>query len=67
MAWETEFASLTTDSVPKRVEYQTKNMVGYSRAERPDRVVVSGKVVHYGWVSDHQGFALFRSLTIPEV
>lgn len=56
--WETEFT--TTDPRGRRVEYKTRAAAGYSRAERPDRVLVSGKVVHQGWVSDHQGFEIFK-------
>ena len=63
MAWETEFRSTTPGKRPKRVEYQTNAWEGYSRAERPDRVRVSGKVVHKGWASDQRGFALYKALT----
>lgn len=59
MAWETEFT--TTDPHGRRVEYQTRAMVGYSRAERPDRVKVSGRVVHRGYVSDHQGYEIYKA------
>lgn len=58
MAWELEFA--TTNSKRQRVEYWTRAMVGYSRAERPDKVTVSGKAVHRGWVSDHQGYKIYK-------
>lgn len=63
MAWETEFTSTTPGKRPRRVEYETLARVGWSAAERPDRVKVSGKVVHSGWVSDHKGFALYKALT----
>lgn len=59
MAWETEFS--TTNSEGKRVEYQTRARQGWSRAERPDRVRVSGKVVHEGWVSNHKGYEIYKS------
>jgi hypothetical protein len=58
MAWETEFSARNTRG--QRVEYQTRPMVGYSRAERPDRVKVCGRVVHTGWVSDHRGFEIYK-------
>lgn len=64
MAWTTEFVS--TDPQNRRVEYQTNALRYHSRAERPDRVKVSGRVVHTGWVSDHQGYALFQSLVSGE-
>lgn len=56
--WETEFA--TTDSRNRRVEYQTRALAHHSHAERPDRVKVSGRVVHTGWVSDHQGYKIYQ-------
>jgi hypothetical protein len=56
--WVTEFTS--TSPRNQRVEYQTNKITGHSAAERRDRVKVSGKVVHTGWASDHQGFALYR-------
>lgn len=62
MAWETEFASTTPGKRPKRVEYQTYDGLGYSRAERPDRVKLSGRTVHRGWVSDGKGSKLYKSL-----
>jgi hypothetical protein len=62
MAWETEFTDYTPGKRPKRVEYQTLAQVGWSLAERRDRVTVSGKVVHAGWVSDHRGYAVYQSL-----
>lgn len=62
--WETEFVS--TDPQNRRVEYQTRALRYHSRAERPDRVRVSGYVVHTGYVSDHQGFATFQRLVSGE-
>lgn len=59
--WVTEFTS--TSPRNQRVEYQTNKITGYSAAERPDRVRVSGKVVHTGWASNHQGFALYKRIT----
>lgn len=60
--WETEFSG--TDSKGRRVEYQTRALAHHSRAERPDRVRVSGVgVVHNGWVSDHQGYATYKRWT----
>ena len=58
MSWQTEFT--TTDRLGRRVEYETLDRGGWSRAERPDRVKVSGKTVHRGWVSDHQGFETYK-------
>jgi hypothetical protein len=56
--WQVEF----TQTSPKnqRVQYETRVRSGDSAAERRDRVKVSGKVVHTGWASDHQGFALYE-------
>lgn len=62
MTWELEFISTTPDG-SKRVEYETLDALGYSRAERPDRVKVSGKVVHRGFTCDGQGFKLYKRLT----
>lgn len=59
MAWMTEFQ--TTDRRGRRVEYQTRHLNGYSSAERPDRVRVSGKTVHTGYACDHQGFNVYLS------
>jgi len=59
MGWQTEFT--TTDIRGRRVEYQTLDRGGWSRAERPDRVTVSGKPVHKGWVSDHKGFEVYKA------
>jgi hypothetical protein len=61
--WVTEFSDTTPGKRPKRVEYETNHQQGWSAAERPDRVKVSGKVVHKGWACDHRGFALYKSLT----
>lgn len=61
MAWETEFTGTTPRG--QRVEYQTNALKHHSHAERPDRVKVSGKVVHTGWASDHQGFAEYRRIS----
>lgn len=58
MTWETEFTS--TSPKNQRVEYQTNHLAHHSAAERPDRVMVSGKVVHKGWASDHRGFEIYR-------
>lgn len=58
MAWQLEFN--TTDPRGRRVEYWTLDQGGWSRAERPDKVTVSGKTVHRGWVSDHQGYSVYR-------
>lgn len=58
MAWEVEFS--TTDPKGRRVEYKTLAQLGYSRAERRDRVLVSGRVVHNGYVSDHRGYAAYK-------
>lgn len=57
--WVTEFNTTTPDG-RRTVSYETKMQSGYSRAERRDRVRVSGKTVHTGWVSDHQGFETFK-------
>ena len=56
--WETEFT--TTDPRGRRVEYQTRALAHHSRAERPDRVKVSGRVVHRGYASDHKGFEVYK-------
>lgn len=58
MAWETELSS-TVDG--DYVEYQTRNMVGYSRAERPDRVLVNGYTVHEGWACSGISYAFYRA------
>lgn len=58
--WELEFSSTTPDG--RRVEYQTRAQVGHSRAERRDRVTVSGRVVHSGWVSDHRGYETYSKI-----
>lgn len=62
MAWVTEFGGYAPSKRPRRVEYQTRERVGDSYAERADRVTVSGRVVHTGYVSDHKGYALYKSL-----
>jgi hypothetical protein len=56
--WETEFSAY--DNKGRRVEYQTRALAHHSQAERPDRVLVSGKVVHKGWVSDHRGYRIYK-------
>lgn len=56
--WETEFA--TTNPRGQRVEYQTRALAHHSRAERPDRVKVSGRTVHTGYVCDHRGYAAYK-------
>lgn len=58
MRWITEFTAVTDTG--KRVEYQTLDALGYSEAERPDRVRVSGRIVHRGWVSDHKGYDRYK-------
>jgi hypothetical protein len=61
MTWETEFTDTTPGKYPRHVEYQTRALAHHSHAERPDRVKVSGKVVHKGYVSDHRGYAMYRA------
>lgn len=63
MTWVTEF---TTTFNHKRIEYQTNVLANHSRAERPDRVLVSGKVVHKGYASDGKGFETYRQLSTCE-
>lgn len=58
MAWETEFTGTSPNG--QRVDYQTRARLGWSRAERPDRVKVSGQVVHTGWVSNHRGYEVYQ-------
>lgn len=58
MTWVTEYNTTTPDG--KRVEYQWFKRVGDSRAESRDRVTVSGRVVHSGWVSDHRGYKEYK-------
>lgn len=60
MSYVTEFNS--TSPKGQRVEYQTNALKHHSHAERPDRVLVSGRVVHRGWASDGQGFALYSRI-----
>lgn len=60
MAWVTEFS--TTTPAGARVEYQWLRCGGDSHAESRDRVVVSGRVVHSGYVSDHKGFEVYKRL-----
>lgn len=62
MTWTTEFTGTTPGPRPKRVEYQTNHLAHHSPAERPDRVKVSGRVVHRGWASDQRGYYLYASL-----
>lgn len=62
MTWELEFTGTTTGKRPKRVDYETNALAHHSRAERPDRVRVSGKVVHRGYACDGQGYKLARAL-----
>jgi hypothetical protein len=59
MAWVNEFTSTTPDG--KRVQYDTNALAHHSHAERPDRVRVSGRVVHKGYASDHKGYALYQA------
>lgn len=58
--WVTEFRTTTPDGT-RSVLYETRMQSGYSRAERRDRVRVSGRVVHSGWVSDHKGYEIFKA------
>jgi len=58
--WVTEFSGST--SAGKLVEYQTLAREGFSAAERKDRVKVSGRVVHTGWASDHEGYAIYQRI-----
>lgn len=60
MSWQREF--MCTSPKNQRVEYETNALAHHSRAERPDRVKVSGKVIHTGYVCDHKGFALFQKV-----
>ncbi len=62
MPWVTEFTDTTPGKRPKRVEYETLEQLGRSRAESRDRVKLSGQVIHKGWVSDRKGYELYRSL-----
>lgn len=52
MAWEWKITLNGTSPRNQRVEYQQRPGNGYSAAESPARVVVSGKVVVKGWSCD---------------
>lgn len=49
MAWEWKTTLSGTSPRGQWVEYQQRPGNGYSMAESPARVVVSGKVVKSGW------------------
>lgn len=52
MTWEWKTTLNATSPRNQRVEYQQRPGNGYSSAESPARVLVSGKVVHTGWSCD---------------
>lgn len=62
MAWEWVLALSATSPRGQRVEYWQRPGNGYSVAESPAKVVVSGKAVHTGWSCDGVTYAEYARI-----
>lgn len=71
MAWEWQLTFNATSPRGQRVEYWQRPGNGYSVAESPAKVVVSGKAVLRGWSCDGKTYAEYNRIaqegyTAPE-
>jgi len=62
MAWEWKTSLTATSPRGQWVEYQQRPGNGYSNAESPARVVVSGKAVLQGWSGDGTTYAEYARI-----